>query len=55
MNMIIPDFIREEKTIWEFLKKHSSPIVIYGMGNGADLVIAELEKIGRDNICCKRS
>ena len=47
MNMIIPDFIREEKTIWEFLKKHSSPIVIYGMGNGADLVIAELEKIGK--------
>ena len=32
--------------VWETLKKETRPIVIYGMGNGADKLIARLEKYG---------
>lgn len=32
--------------LWEKLKKESRPIVIYGMGNGADKLIAELDAAG---------
>lgn len=45
--MALPDFITEKTTIWDFLKNDSQPIVLYGMGNGADIVISQLEKIGR--------
>lgn len=45
--MALPDFIREKTTIWEFLKNDATPLVLYGMGNGADIVISQLEKIGR--------
>lgn len=45
--MVLPDFIKETTSIWDFLKKDKSAIVLYGMGNGADIVIENLEKIGR--------
>ena len=45
--MALPDFIREKTTIWDFLKNDATPLVLYGMGNGADIVISQLEKIGR--------
>ena len=32
--------------LWNYLKKVNKPIVLYGMGNGADKIIAELEKHG---------
>lgn len=32
--------------LWEVLKKETLPIVLYGMGNGADMIIEELEKRG---------
>ncbi len=33
------DFIKEKKSVWERLEKNSKPIVLYGMGNGADKII----------------
>ncbi len=33
--------------IWDFLKETTKPIVLYGMGNGAQRVIEQLEKIGK--------
>lgn len=35
-----------EKNVWDVLSKTELPIILYGMGNGADMVIAELEKRG---------
>ena len=34
------------KDIWQYLKDTDKKIVIYGMGNGADKIINELEKLG---------
>lgn len=34
--------------MWESLRETTLPIVIYGMGNGADMIIEKLEKIGVD-------
>ncbi len=31
--------------IWQYLKNNKKPVIMYGMGNGADKIIAELEKI----------
>jgi len=28
--------LREHETLWQYLKKQTRPIVLYGMGNGAD-------------------
>lgn len=33
------DFIKETKSVWELLKTTKQPIVLYGMGNGADKII----------------
>ncbi len=33
-----------EKNLWKYLKQTSLPIVIYGMGNGADKILEILEK-----------
>ena len=33
--------------IWNFLQKTKQPIILYGMGNGAELVIGQLDKIGK--------
>ena len=35
-----------EKNLWVHLKETKLPIVIYGMGNGADKIIEELEARG---------
>lgn len=35
-----------EKNVWEALKETALPIVIYGMGNGADMIINRLESLG---------
>ena len=32
-------FIKEKETVWENLKSTSKPIVLYGMGNGADKLL----------------
>lgn len=36
----------KEKELWSFLKEETLPVVLYGMGNGADMIIEELEKCG---------
>lgn len=36
----------KEENIWDFLKNDGKPIVIYGMGNGAEKIIATLEGFG---------
>ncbi len=36
----------KEKELWQVLKEENLPIVLYGMGNGADMIIEELEKNG---------
>ncbi|MGN1417799.1 MAG: FkbM family methyltransferase [Acutalibacteraceae bacterium] len=35
-----------ETSVWDFLKNTDLPIVLYGMGNGADMIIDVLEEIG---------
>ncbi len=35
-----------EENVWDILKKTTLPIVIYGMGNGADMVIDKLHNMG---------
>ncbi len=35
-----------ERDLWSYLKEASKPIVLYGMGNGADKIIAVLEQKG---------
>lgn len=42
----MPIFITKEKTSWKKIKSSQKPVVIYGMGDGADKVLAEFEKLG---------
>ena len=35
-----------ETELWEYLKTAKKPIVLYGMGNGADMIIKVLESYG---------
>lgn len=39
-------FVFETEELWSKLKKEKKPIVLYGMGNGAEKVISALEKHG---------
>lgn len=41
------DFICE-KPLWEHLKESDKPILLYGMGNGADMIIDVLQQTGID-------
>lgn len=36
----------KDRELWSFLKEETLPVVLYGMGNGADMIIEELEKRG---------
>lgn len=36
----------KEKNVWDYLKETSLPIVLYGMGNGTDMVMEKLDEIG---------
>ncbi len=40
------EFLFNEISSWEILKSTALPIAIYGTGNGADKVFAELERLG---------
>ena len=33
------EFLREEQSVWEYLREESRPIVLYGMGDGADKIL----------------
>lgn len=39
------DSLKDEKSSWEKLKDSNDPVLIYGMGNGADKVIDELIRL----------
>lgn len=41
------DFITETTTVWEFLRGTDRPIVLYGMGNGADKILKQLAALGK--------
>ncbi len=41
--------LKDKLCVWDALKQNSKPIVLYGMGNGADKVLNEFEK---RNITC---
>ncbi len=41
----LPDYPAKED-VWDVLKKEKRPIVIYGMGNGADKLFLQFEKYG---------
>ena len=32
----------KEENVWDFLKKDGKPVMIYGMGNGAEKIISTL-------------
>ena len=36
----------KERNVWDILSETTLPIILYGMGNGADMVISELERRG---------
>ena len=36
----------KDNPLWDRLKATDKPIVLYGMGNGADMIIEVLEAIG---------
>ncbi len=40
------DFMNEKKSSWEKIKESGLPVVVYGMGNGADKVIDEFDRLG---------
>ena len=35
-----------ERELWQYLKTVKKPIVLYGMGNGADKIIKVLDEYG---------
>lgn len=43
---MIEEVLKGEKSCFEFIKESGKPIILYGMGNGADKVIMQLDKIG---------
>lgn len=45
--MVMLPFIKEENTLWEYLKTVRKPVVLYGTGDGADKVITRLEENGK--------
>lgn len=40
------NLLKEKENIWDYLAKTDKPIVVYGMGNGAQKIIDTLEKYG---------
>lgn len=46
MVKIMLELLSEKENIWDFLIKDGKPIVVYGMGNGADKIIDTIEQYG---------
>ena len=40
------ELLNEKENIWDFLARDKKPVVIYGMGNGAEKIIANLKDYG---------
>ena len=45
MGFMMIEKIKEEN-VWDFLKNDNKPIMIYGMGNGAEKIISTLDTYG---------
>ncbi len=41
------EFLKEKSDLWQYLKQDTRPIMIYGMGDGAEKIMRVLESIGR--------
>lgn len=39
-------FFKTEQSVWEFFKNSSKPVVLYGMGDGADKVLSAFSRFG---------
>ena len=40
------DFLSLEQSVWSRLKEETRPIVLYGMGDGADKILAQFDRLG---------
>ena len=40
------DFLSLEQSVWTRLKEKTRPIVLYGMGDGADKILAQFDRLG---------
>lgn len=40
------DFLSLERPVWDWLKEQTRPIVLYGMGDGADKILAQFDRLG---------
>ena len=40
------DFLTLEQSVWSRLKEETRPIVLYGMGDGADKILAQFDRLG---------
>ncbi len=45
---VLPHYSEFEYDLWQYLSSSSKPIVMYGMGNGADKIINVLEGYGKE-------
>ena len=42
----ITELLKNEISVWEQLKNSAKPVVLYGMGDGADKVLAAFDRYG---------
>ncbi|MFQ9126060.1 MAG: hypothetical protein ACLR4Z_03690 [Butyricicoccaceae bacterium] len=40
------DFLSVEQSVWRRLQEETRPIVLYGMGDGADKILAQFDRLG---------
>ena len=40
------DFLTLEQSVWPRLQEEKRPIVLYGMGDGADKILRQFERLG---------
>ena len=45
-NRKLLDFTQTEECVWEHLKNYAKPVILYGMGDGADKVLSAFEHYG---------
>ena len=40
------EFVTEKQTVWEYLSRTEKPILLYGMGDGADKILRVFSDYG---------
>ena len=40
------DFLSVEQSVWRRLQEETRPIALYGMGDGADKILAQFDRLG---------